>query len=196
MLGLRIGPAPIRYWQKRIPDRVSRCVLGTDGNLRLALCRRASVGKRRQMDCRKSLAPPPVVPQSLYGNYGAVPILAARAKYRRRRDRFESNLTDVEWACLIPMHSPATSQIPESGSLNSFRTGSQDRFIPDRRPWQQTKNTYSNWTEAIRYRFAPDRSNFSSRTPPLIGRRKLRCRVSDRGSRSRARCGIDHGTAP
>ncbi len=51
-------------------------------------------------------------------------ILAARAKYRRRRDRFESNLTDVEWACLIPMYSPATSQISESGSLNSFRTGS------------------------------------------------------------------------
>ena len=64
-------------------------------------------------------------PESLYGNYGAVPILAARAKYRRRRDRSESNLTDVEWACLIPMYSPATSQIPESGPLNSFRTGSQ-----------------------------------------------------------------------
>ncbi len=64
-------------------------------------------------------------PQSLYGNYGAVPILTARAKYRRRRDRFESNLTDVEWTCLIPMYSPATSQIPESGPLNSFRTGSQ-----------------------------------------------------------------------
>ncbi len=36
---------------------------------------------------------------------------------------------DVEWACLIPMYSPATSQIPESGSLNSFRTGSHPASV-------------------------------------------------------------------
>ena len=128
----------------------------------------------RVMDHRNTHSPASLY-ESLYGNYGAVPILAARAKYRRRRDRFESNLTDVEWACLIPMYSPATSQIPESGPLNSFRTGSE-AFAP--REAMRVRKRFE-------FRYTPKHGSWLNMAEIEIGalsRQCLRRRIPDRAT--------------